>query len=136
MDEELTAALSPESGDQLLSVWMEMGDKWCPAGVSTGINNLFNIFINDIDSGVECNFSKFADHTKLWGAVNMPKGWDAIQRDLDRLEQLSKAKWKVLYLDQGNPHYQYKLGDERIEHSPAEKDLGVFVDGKLHMSQQ
>jgi len=27
------------------------------------------------------------EYTKLWGAVNTPKGWDVIQRDLDRLEQ-------------------------------------------------
>ena len=64
----------------------------------------------------------------------MPEGQDAIQRDLDRLNQwaeeklmrFNKAKCKVLHLGHGNPHYQYKLGDERIEHTPAKKDMGYY----------
>ena len=36
----------------------------------------------------------------------------------------------------GNSHYHYELGDVRIEHSPAKKDLRVLVDGKLNMNEQ
>ena len=48
---------------------------------------LFNIFTNDISSGIKCTVSKFVDDTKLCGVVDMPERWDAILRDLGRLEQ-------------------------------------------------
>ena len=35
---------------------------------------LFNIFFSDNDSVIKCTLKKFADDTKLHGAVNMPKG--------------------------------------------------------------
>jgi len=76
--------------------------------------------------------------------ADKPEGRDAIQKDPDRLKQwaqenlmrFGKAKYKVLHLSHSNPHYQYKLGDERIEDSSAETDLRVLVDGTLDMSQQ
>jgi len=78
---------------------------------------LFNIFVVDIDRGIECTFSKFVDDTKLCGVVNTLEGRDA---NLDRVERwacvnlmkCNKDKCKVPCMSQGNAKHGYSLGNE------------------------
>ncbi|PKU44508.1 rna-directed dna polymerase from mobile element jockey-like [Limosa lapponica baueri] len=99
--------------------------KWKPvmSGIPQGLvlgTVLFNIFVRDMDSGIECTLSKFPNDTELCGAVSMLEGRDPIQRDLDRLERwasanlmrFNQAECKVLHLGHGNPKHKYRLDGE------------------------
>ena len=102
-----------------------------------------NIFISDLDEGIESNLSKFAVDTKLGGVADTPEGCAAIQHDLDRQEswaggnlmRFNKSKCRVLYLGRNNRVHLYRFGADLLEMSSVEKDLWVLVDNRLAMSQ-
>jgi len=66
--EKLAGWLHSESTSQQLNVQVETGDKWLFSGISAGTG--VNIFAGNMDSGIECTLSKFADNTKLSSAAN------------------------------------------------------------------
>ncbi|XP_068534684.1 ras-related protein Rab-20 isoform X1 [Anas acuta] len=96
---------------------------------------LFNAFINCLDVGLDDVLSKFSDDTKLGGIVDLDEGGLESWAITNRM-RFNKGKCWVLHLGRGNPGFMYRLGDETLESSPAERDLGVVVDSKLNMSQQ
>ena len=101
---------------------------------------LFNIFINDLDEGIECTFSVSLQTTSSYVCVMIclragklcRRIWIGWTNGL----RFNKAKCRVLHLGRNNPKQSYRLGEEWLESCQAEKDLGVLVDSWLNKRQQ
>jgi len=73
VDKELAGWSHSKNCDQWLDVQMETSDKchsWSVLGPA-----LFNIFVSNMDSAIECTLSKFANDTKLCSTVSTLEGW-------------------------------------------------------------
>ena len=82
----------------------------------------FLIYVNDMDSGLEANISKFADDTKIFHEVSTASEHEKIQDDLQTLVQWSNTwqmkfnadKCKVLHFGSKNIQFEYKIDDKTI----------------------
>ena len=114
------------------SEWKEV-DSGVPQGSILG-PLLFTIFINDLDDDVRNPLLKFADDTKLWGAVDSVEGIMRLQNDLDIISNWSKenlmpfnvSKCKVMHIGSRNTRASYSIMNQKNSETKDEKDLGVF----------
>ena len=104
---------------------------------------LSSIFFNELDEVIETTLYNFSDDTKLKGVSDTPESCAAIQQDMNRLswsgrnlKRFNKGQCRVLYLWKNHCTQKYRLGDDLLERTSAEKDLGVLVDNRLAMRQQ
>ena len=60
---------------------------------------MFNIFINNLDEGIESTFSKFAEDTELGGVADTLEGFASVPQDVMRF---NNSKCRVLCLGRNN----------------------------------
>ncbi|CAM4676436.1 unnamed protein product [Lepidochelys kempii] len=73
-----------------MSSWQPVSSR-VPQGLVLGLL-LFNIFINDLNDGMDFTLSKFMDDTKLWGEVGTQEGRDRVHSDLRQIGELGQKK--------------------------------------------
>lgn len=77
--------------EQLQAVKLEGNTEW--GFIGTVLDPvLFNIFINDLDDGIESILIKFPDNTKLKASSSTLVNTIWIESNLDRLKKWSKKK--------------------------------------------
>ena len=100
---------------------------------------LFLVYINDLVDKLECPVLLFADDAKIYKEIVSVESYQAMQRDLERLEEWSN-KWLLkfnpekcttMHIGHRNPKYVYQIDNNELRDSSLEKDLGVNVSDDL-----
>lgn len=104
---------------------------------------LFNVFIEDLGDGTECKHSRsqpvasWWEQSVHWRAGLMFRGACQLEKwAVGNLMEFNESDYKFLCVHWNNLMHEYRLGDNWIESSFAEKDLAVLVDRESTMSTQ
>ena len=125
----------------VLSSWLNV-KSGVPQGSVLG-PVLFLIYVNDIDDGLTCKISKFADDTKIASKITTTLDKETLQSDLDRLAcwaskwqmKFNVDKCKVLHIGSNNNRVQYLMNGQQLNAVNKEKDLGIIISSDLKPSQ-
>ena len=107
---------------------------------------LFLIFINDIDEAVLSIdiIKKFADDTKVGQVIGNDEDRKKLQEALDELGRwatdwgmaFNVKKCKVMHIGNKNPNHQYSMGNQQLETTEEERDIGVIMSSNLKPTAQ
>jgi len=106
---------------------------------------LFLIFINDLDSVAAVDIiRKFADDTKLGQTVRNQEEAERLQKTLDELcswaekwgMEFNVKKCKVMHFGHTNPKREYKMGNQTLEKTEEEQDIGVKITASMKQTAQ
>src|SRR5215469_6674262 len=107
-------------------------------------HSLYSIYINDLDTDIISNISKFEDDTKIGSRVDKKSGRQSLQNDLNKIIACSKTwqmnfnadKCKIIHFGSKNEGHNYFIEGSILQAANEEKDLGVTVDNTLKFSKQ
>src|ERR1700755_3158687 len=114
---------------------MGNGEEWGPTGFCAETTIVSPIYINDLDKGLKCKVSKFADDTKVVTSVRNNDGCIKPQRDLDKLLGWAD-KWemnfnsknvKFFHVDYSNEGFNCDMNGDWLESVDQERDLSVII---------
>ena len=131
---------------QMKTVIRDVDSSWCK--VTSGVPQgsvlspiMFQVYINDMNEGLNSYINLFADDAKILKVVRSVDDCMELQRDIDKIYEWS-LRWKlefnakkchVMEMGKGKrrPVWDYKMGQDTIMKSNKEKDLGVVVQDTL-----